>query len=75
MSSVPAFEDPLIWATGIEDTFIAETTPGKRRLDEYELQQHYELWRQDLDLATDVGFDMIRYGIPWYRVEPQRADL
>lgn len=73
MSSVPAFADPFIWATGIEDTFIAETAPGKRRLDEYELQQHYEPWRQDLDLAADVGFDMIRYGIPWYRVEPQRG--
>ncbi|MDQ3661338.1 MAG: family 1 glycosylhydrolase [Actinomycetota bacterium] len=71
MSGVPAFHEPLIWATGIEDTFIAETGPGKRRLDEYELQQHYELWREDLDLAAAVGFGMIRYGIPWYRVEPQ----
>jgi len=43
VSRVPAFADPFIWATGIEDTFIAETAPGKRRLDEYELQQHYEL--------------------------------
>ena len=70
MSDVSAFADPLLWATGIEDTFIAEIAPGKRRLDEYELQQHYELWREDLDLATDAGFDMIRYGIPWYRAEP-----
>jgi len=71
VSDLPAIADPLVWATGIEDTFIAETAPGKRRLDEYELQQHYELWRKDLDLAADVGFDMIRYGIPWYRVEPR----
>ncbi|CAN5450009.1 family 1 glycosylhydrolase [soil metagenome] len=70
MSDLLEIADPLIWATGIEDTFIAATAPGKRRLDEYELQQHYELWRKDLDLAADVGFDMIRYGIPWYRVEP-----
>ncbi|MFO7173357.1 MAG: hypothetical protein DIU70_010405 [Bacillota bacterium] len=26
------------WATGIEDTFVAETWPGRRRLDLYELQ-------------------------------------
>ena len=71
MSGVPELADPLVWATGIEDTFIAETGPGKRRLDEYELQQHYRLWREDIDLAAEVGFSMIRYGIPWYRVEPQ----
>ena len=70
MSELPSIAGPFVWATGIEDTFIAETAPGRRRLDEYELQQHYELWRKDLDLAADVGFDMIRYGIPWYRVEP-----
>jgi beta-glucosidase len=58
------------WCTGIEDTFIAQEAPGKRRLDEYELQQHYECWREDIDLAADVGFGMMRYGIPWYLVEP-----
>ena len=71
MSRLTASTDALVWATGIEDTFIAETTPDKRRLDEYELQQHYRLWREDFDLAADVGFSMIRYGIPWYRLEPE----
>jgi beta-glucosidase len=60
------------WATGIEDTFIAQTEPGKRRLDEYELQQHYRLWKEDIDLVASTGFRMMRYGIPWYRVEPQK---
>ena len=32
---------------------------------------HYRLWRQDLDLAADLGVSSIRYGIPWYRVNPQ----
>jgi beta-glucosidase/6-phospho-beta-glucosidase/beta-galactosidase len=63
---LPAFR----WATGIEDTFIAQVEPGKRRLDEYELQQHYRFWREDLDLVADTGFRTMRYGIPWYRVEP-----
>jgi beta-glucosidase len=58
------------WATGIEDTFIPQTAPGKRRLDEYELQQHYDLWSEDLDLVVCTGFQTMRYGIPWYRVEP-----
>jgi beta-glucosidase len=61
------------WCTGIEDTFVGQQAPGKRRLDEYELQQHYEHWREDIDLAADVGFGMIRYGIPWYLVEPERG--
>jgi beta-glucosidase len=59
------------WCTGIEDTFVPQEEPGERRLDEYELQQHYERWRDDIDLAAAVGFDAIRYGIPWYRVEPE----
>jgi beta-glucosidase/6-phospho-beta-glucosidase/beta-galactosidase len=58
------------WATGIEDTFIAQTSQGRRRLDEYELLQHYQVWREDVDLVASVGFDSMRYGIPWYRVEP-----
>jgi beta-glucosidase/6-phospho-beta-glucosidase/beta-galactosidase len=61
------------WATGIEDTFIAQVEPGKRRLDEYELQQHYRFWREDLELTADIGFRTMRYGIPWYRVEPNEG--
>ena len=57
-------------AIGIEDTFIPQTSPGLRSLDEYELTGHYESWREDLDLAASTGAAMIRYGIPWYRVNP-----
>jgi len=60
----------LKFAVGIEDTFIAQTSPGRRALDEYELTEHYDRWREDLDLAASTGADMIRYGIPWYRVNP-----
>jgi len=55
--------EPLRFAVGIEDTFVP-------RLDEYELTQHYRFWREDLDLAAETGATMIRWGIPWYRVEP-----
>jgi beta-glucosidase/6-phospho-beta-glucosidase/beta-galactosidase len=61
------------WCTGIEDTFIAQEGPGERRLDEYELQQHYDHWREDVDLAVGIGFDAMRYGVPWYRLEPERG--
>ena len=61
----------FLWAVGIENTFVPHTRSGHRRLDEYELMDHYRLWRQDLDLAADLGISAIRYGIPWYRVNPR----
>ena len=58
------------WAVGIEDTFVPQVRAGHRRLDEYELMDHYRRWRDDLDRAADLGISAIRYGIPWYRVNP-----
>ncbi len=60
-----------IWAVGFEDTFIAQTARGERPLDEFELTGHYVNWREDLDRARASGATMIRYGIPWYKVEPE----
>ncbi|HET9208841.1 MAG TPA: family 1 glycosylhydrolase [Thermoanaerobaculia bacterium] len=60
----------FLWATGIEDTFIPQARPGQRPLDEYQLMGHYEHWREDLALARELGVRAIRWGIPWYRVEP-----
>lgn len=31
---------------------------------------HYKHWREDIDLASDLGVKALRWGIPWYRVEP-----
>jgi beta-glucosidase len=58
------------WAVGIENTFVPHKRAGHRPLDEYELMDHYRLWRQDIDLAADLGISTIRYGIPWYKVNP-----
>jgi len=60
----------FLWAVGIENTFVPQTRAGHRPLDEYALMDHYRLWRQDLDKAADLGISAIRYGIPWYKVEP-----
>lgn len=63
--------DRFVWAAGIEDTFITAPWPGTgRTLDEYELTQHYERWNEDLALFSDLGVTMVRYGIPWHRVNP-----
>jgi beta-glucosidase/6-phospho-beta-glucosidase/beta-galactosidase len=61
---------PFLWATGIEDTFIPHARPGLRALDEYELTQHYQLWKRDFDLVAETGVKYLRWGIPWYRVQP-----
>lgn len=60
---------------GIEDTFIPQERIGQRKLDEYELTQHYHLWREDLELAAASGADFIRWGIPWYLVEPREGEF
>lgn len=60
----------FLWATGIEDTFIPHARPGLRALDEYELTQHYKLWKQDFDLVAETGVKAVRWGIPWYRLQP-----
>jgi beta-glucosidase len=69
------YEDgTLRFALGIEDTFIPQTRPGEKPLDEYELTQHYHYWREDLGHAAEAGATMVRWGIPWYRVNPARGE-
>lgn len=73
---IPRLEDltrptAFVWATGIEDTFITAPWPASgRTLDEYELTQHYDRWEEDFDLVRRLGVRMVRYGIPWHRVNP-----
>lgn len=60
----------LHFALGVEDTFVPQERPGERAIDEYELTQHYEFWSSDLGLAADAGATLLRWGVPWYRVNP-----
>ncbi|MDP9121203.1 MAG: family 1 glycosylhydrolase [Acidobacteriota bacterium] len=60
----------FLWGSGIENTFVPQTRPGHRALDEYQLMGHYEHWREDLALARDLGVRALRWGVPWYRIEP-----
>jgi beta-glucosidase/6-phospho-beta-glucosidase/beta-galactosidase len=60
----------LHFALGIEDTFVPQESAGERAIDEYELTEHYTRYRSDLSLAQDVGADLLRWGIPWHRVNP-----
>jgi beta-glucosidase/6-phospho-beta-glucosidase/beta-galactosidase len=68
------FDDgELHFALGIEDTFVPQTRDGERAIDEYELTQHYEHLETDLELVSDVGAELLRWGVPWYRVAPERG--
>ena len=70
MTTAPA--DAFVWALGIEDTFIPQVVARTGRiLDEYQLTGHYDHWRADLDRIRDLGVRHLRWGIPWYRVEPE----
>jgi beta-glucosidase len=60
----------LLFAVGFEDTFVPQTRPGGRSLDEYELTQHNHYWYDDLGRAAESGARYVRWGIPWYRVNP-----
>lgn len=72
MTDQPWFRDGrLHFALGIEDTFVPQSRPGERAIDEYELTEHYQHWSTDLGLAKDAGAEMLRWGIPWYRIQPQ----
>ena len=62
--------DTLNFAVGFEDTFIPQTRPGMRALDEYELTKHYERWHSDIGLISQVGVNQVRWGIPWYLINP-----
>jgi beta-glucosidase/6-phospho-beta-glucosidase/beta-galactosidase len=63
----------FLWAAGIEDTFVPQSKSGHRPLDEYELMGHYEHWKEDIDLAEELGLKALRWGVPWYKAEPEQG--
>jgi beta-glucosidase len=67
----PAPDSAFFWAVGIEDTNIGWPLRGSGMpLDEYESTDHYTQWREDFDRVVEVGATTVRYGLPWYRVNP-----
>lgn len=67
----PGIDVPFTWALGIEDTFVPQVHARSGRiLDEYVLTQHDRFWREDLRMVGGLGVRHLRYGIPWYQVNP-----
>ena len=59
------------WGVGIENTAIGvPIRHSGLTLDEFSLTEHAQRVRDDLGLAADLGSTVIRYGPPWYRVNP-----
>lgn len=54
------------WMTGFECSAFPQIGA-----DELEETQHYKWWASDLARVREVGITMIRYGIPWHRVNPR----
>lgn len=55
------YEDgALHFGLGVEDTFVPQTRPGERAIDEYELTDHYARYAEDLGLAVDAGATFLR---------------
>ncbi|MHB0854136.1 MAG: family 1 glycosylhydrolase [Rectinema subterraneum] len=62
------------WCAGIEDTFIiAPHNVTGKTLEEYELTGHYQNWEKDLSNVASLGLQWLRWGIPWYRVNPDKG--
>lgn len=74
MSADHVGQSPFVWGVGIENTNIGwPLAASPEGLDEYELTAHYAKWESDLELAASIGATAVRYGLPWYRVNPARG--
>ncbi len=69
--TTPWYRDgALHFGVGVEDTFVPQERAGERAIDEYVLTEHDLRWHSDLGLARDAGAGFVRWGVPWYRVQP-----
>jgi beta-glucosidase/6-phospho-beta-glucosidase/beta-galactosidase len=48
---------------------------SRRILDEYVLTEHDRRWREDLRAIASLGVRHLRYGIPWYLVNPRPGEF
>lgn len=74
MSARRWFEDgALHFGLGVEDTFVPQSGPGERAIDEYALTDHYAKYASDLQLAVDAGATFLRWGCPGTGSAPPRG--
>ena len=64
----------FVFATGIENSY--PTIADGKRVDQMEASHHYERWREDFALVSELGVYFLRYGPPLHRswLGPDRYD-
>jgi beta-glucosidase/6-phospho-beta-glucosidase/beta-galactosidase len=65
----------FMFATGIENS-IPTINNGRTRIDQMEKCGHYEYWRTDFDLLSELDIQVLRYGPPLHTtfIGPSRYD-
>lgn len=58
----------FLFATGIECSYPTIDN-GKIRRDLLEECGHYKHWRKDLHLVKQLGLKVLRYGLPYYKIQ------
>src|SRR5687768_15033647 len=58
----------FMFATGMENSYPTIKLPdgSMKRIDEMAKAGHYEKWRQDFELVTELGVEFFRYGPPYF---------
>lgn len=66
----------FMFATGIECSYPTIRNGAVRRRDQLRECGHYDRWREDLGLVSELGLKVLRYGLPYYRIHqgPGRYD-
>ena len=57
------------WARFAREGKVDDGTSPVRACD------HYNRWREDIDLMAEMGMQIYRFGIEWSRIEPVRGDF
>lgn len=57
------------WARFAKEGKVDDGTSPVRACD------HYNRWREDIDLMAEMGMQIYRLGIEWSRIEPKRGDF
>lgn len=57
----------FMFATGIECSYPT-INHGKTRRDQLEECGHYKYWKKDLELVTELGLKVLRYGLPYHTI-------
>ena len=53
------------WARFAEEGKVDDGTSPTRACD------HYNRWREDIDIMADMGLEIYRFGIEWSRIQPE----